>query len=72
MYVIPPKQLRAKCVDPVTVEAQSVRDIRDNSLARKIAYEQCAIRMTSLLEWLYDAEKLQAADAEKSATHKQD
>lgn len=55
-YVMPPKELRVKCVDPVTVASKSTRDIRDNSLARKSAYEQCAIRMSKLLGWLDEAE----------------
>ena len=65
VFVIPPQELRGKCVDPVTVSSKTTRDIRDNSLARKSAYEQCAIRMNKLLGWLDEAEKLQATNAEK-------
>lgn len=64
-YVNPPKALRVLCAPPVTVPSKSVRDMRDNSLARKSAYETCAIRMANLLEWLDEAERIQAADAEK-------
>ena len=70
VYVIPPKQLRVACTPPLTVESKSTRDIRDNSLARKSAYEQCALRMANLLGWLDEAEKLQATDSEKQAASK--
>lgn len=63
--------MRVACADPITVAAQDIRDIRDNSLARKSAYEKCALKMGTLLEWLNDAEKLQAADAKKQASPKQ-
>ena len=70
VYVIPPKQLRVACTPPLTVESKSTRDIRDNSLARKSAYEQCALRMANLLGWLDEAEKLQATNSEKQAASK--
>ena len=70
VVVLPPKELRVQCNPPVTVASKSTRDIRDNSLARKSAYEQCAIRMGKLLGWLDEAERVQATNAQKPPASK--